>query len=564
MKTNPEGTDRVFGLSARAAAWSATLGILMVLFLLWPYSHWSFENRASILVGLFRTVQDDPEWFFCIFVPFLVGVLVWRKRGELAALPLEGRWEGLAIFVAGLVFYWIGYKVDTSYPGYAAAQLSSAGLIILFGGWRWMRALMFPWIFLLFTWPMFPLEDRISFPLRMLMAKGSAVAINLIGIDVVREGTAIYSAADAAAGLKQGDRFMLDVDAPCAGMRSLFSLIMITVIYAYVSLKGLKQRVILVLCAVPLAMLGNLARMMLLAVGSVWLGVDVAVGRNVDGHQEVSFFHEMAGYAVFAVALGGMFAVAGLLERRGGRKRTSPLRAVQTEQAGTKSGVKARMISACGLAGATLLLCGFIGGPPPLGDPGVVLSLPLRIGNIQGWEGEADQREINGLFEDVKVMRNHYLLPSGANVTLSVVLSGGVKRSLHRPEVCLPAQGWNVVDQVVVQTHDDEGHVQDVKLVRMLRDYAGPDGHPRRMRALNMFFYVGSEGVTTPDYYDHVLKSYVHSLTRNINHRWALVSFYMPYAESEVGGGDPMAELTAVEELREFVGRAAPAIKRAP
>lgn len=555
--------EKIFGWPARNVAWGVTVGLLLVLFLVWPYSHWSFENRASVLVGLFRTVQDDPEWFFCIFVPFLAGFLVWRKRRELAALPMNGSWAGLGILVLGLVCYWIGYKVDTSYPGYAAAQLGSAGLIILFGGWKWMRALMFPWLFLVFTWPMFPLEDRISFPLRMLMAKASAAAINLIGIDVVREGTAIYSAADAAAGLNLGDKFMLDVDAPCAGMRSLFSLIMITVIYAYVSLKGLKQRVILVSCSIPLAMAGNVVRMMLLAVGSVWLGVDVAVGRNVDGHQEVSFFHEMAGYTVFAVALGGMFMVAGLLERRTGKKK-EPAQHLAVEAQGVASHVKMGAIAAGGLASATLFLCGLIGGPPPLGEPGVVETLPLRIGEVQGWEGQADQREINGLAEDVKVMRNHFLLPSGANVTLSVVLSGGVKRSLHRPEVCLPAQGWNVLDQVVVTTGDKEGDAQDVKLVRMLRDFAGPDGHPRRMRALNMFFYVGSEGVTTPDYYDHVFKSYLHSLTRNINHRWALVSFYMPYAESEVGGGDPMAELTAMEELREFVGRASGMVKRLP
>lgn len=551
--------DRILGLPARSFAWAVALAVLALLFLLWPYSHWSFTTRASVLSGLARTVWDDPEWFFCIFVPFLVGWLVWKKRGELAALPLEGSWLGLGIMAAGLGCYWIGYKVDTSYPGYAAAQLIAAGLIVHFGGWKWMRALAFPWLFLVFTWPMYPLEDRISFPLRMMMAKGSSVAINLIGIDVVREGTAIYSAADPAAGLKQGDRFMLDVDAPCAGMRSLFSLVMITVIYAYISLRGFKQRVILVLCAVPLAMLGNLARMILLAVGSVLFGVEIAVGRNIDGHQEMSFYHEMAGYAVFGVALGGMFAIGSLLERRAGRKKKPTPAAAQNDDA---SGVKLKAVAVVALAGITLLLCGFIGGPPPLGAPGVVKALPLRIGEAQGWEGEADQRETNMLAEDVRIMRNHYLLKSGVNVTISVVLSGAERRSLHRPEVCLPAQGWNVLDEMVVDTPDPQHGVQEMKMVRMLRDYAGPDGNPRRLRALNLFFYVGSEGVTTPDYFDHVLKSYLHSLTRNVNHRWALVSFFMPYAESAVGEGDPMAELTAMEELREFAGQAAAAIKQ--
>ncbi len=552
-------TQRLLGMPVRRAVWVVTVAILVLLFLIWPYSSWSFMARNSILVGLAKTVYADPEWMFCIAVPFLVAYIVWRKRTELATLPLEGEWWGLGLLSVGALAYWVGYKVDTSYPGYAAAQLISAGLIILFGGRRWMRALGFAWVFLIFTWPMYPLEDRISFPLRMLMAKTSSVAINLMGINAVREGTAIYSAMDVAAGLKQGAKFMLDVDAPCAGMRSLFALVMITFIYAYLSLRGLWKRVFLVLCSVPLALLGNVVRMMMLAAGSVLWGVDFAVGRNINGEQEISTFHEMAGYTVFAVALGGMFAISGLLERRA-KKKTAPLAPLGDEPLGTAAVVGPRLYAALGVVCLTLTLCGFIGGQPPLGAPGVQEALPLRIGNFQGWQGEADQRELNMLAEDVKIMRNYYILGGGANAMCSVVLSGAERRSLHRPEVCLPAQGWNVIDKSVTTLHSEDNRDVDVMLVRMLRDFAGPDGKARRVRALNVFFYVGSEGVTTPDYYDHVYKSYLHSLTRNINHRWALVSFYMPFSETEVGQDNPMVELGAIEELREFVAKAIPVI----
>ena len=147
--------------------------------------------------------------------------------------------------------------------------------------------------------------------------------------------------------------------------------------------------------------------------------------------------------------------------------------------------------------------------------------------------------------------------PAGGNVACSVVLSGAERRSLHRPEVCLPAQGWNVTGKNIITLTLEDGRRVDAVLVQMLRDYAAPDGKARRIKALNLFFYAGSEGVTTADYYDHVFLSYLHSLTRNLNHRWALVSFYMPYSETEVGYGDPMAELGAMEELRDFAAKAA-------
>jgi hypothetical protein len=298
--------------------------------------------------------------------------------------------------------------------------------------------------------------------------------------------------------------------------------------------------------------------MVLLAAGSQLWGPDFAVGRMVDGVQEISTYHEMAGYAVFAVALLGMFAIASALERR--KRKAKATQDVAAPGLAVMAGgaLTQKALALVGVVVSTLLLCGFVGGQPPLGPPGVVNELPMRVGQTQGWKGEADQREVNLLADDVQILRNYYILPTGGNVACSVVLSGAERRSLHRPEVCLPAQGWNVTDKRAIPVELPDGKQMTVMLVRMLRDFADDQGQLRRVRALNLFFYAGSHGVTTPDYYDHVFLSYLHGLTRNLNHRWALVSFYMPFSETDIGVSDPMGELAAVEQLREFVSQMVP------
>ncbi len=187
--------------------------LLLVLAVLWPYQHWEFASRSSIVMGIVNKAAKDSEWIYCLFVPFIVAGIVWWRRRELERLPLHGSWLGAPVLVAGMIFYWIGYKVDTGYPGFMAVQAVALGLILMLGGKHWLKWLIFPWIFLMFMWPMIPLETRLAFPLRIFTAKVSSGFLNLMGMDVVRDGTGLHSAADAARGLEQGALFKLDVEA---------------------------------------------------------------------------------------------------------------------------------------------------------------------------------------------------------------------------------------------------------------------------------------------------------------------------------------------------------------
>jgi hypothetical protein len=179
-----------------------------------------------------------------------------------------------------------------------------------------MKELLFPYTFLLFAYPFYFLDNLVAFPLRGSMCQLSQGFLNMIGVDTLRVGTALVSAPDYAIGLQQGERFALDIATPCSGIRSLFALMMVSALYAHLTLEKTWQKWALFLLSPALAVAGNFARMLMLTFGTMTLGSAVAIGTE----QNPTTYHLAAGFSVFIVALGGMSVMGWLLQ--GGGKKT--------------------------------------------------------------------------------------------------------------------------------------------------------------------------------------------------------------------------------------------------
>jgi|JI6StandDraft_1071083.scaffolds.fasta_scaffold18019_3 exosortase len=533
--------------------------LLLVLLAAFPYQHWDvIEYRSSILGGILKKARQDSEWWFCLVTPFIVGWLVWRMKKSLVGLPLQGSWLGIPPLVLGMIFYWFGYKADTAYPGYLAAQLITLGLILQLGGTPWLRRLFFPWAFLVFTWPMLPLETMLAVPLRQMTAQASGILLNLIGVPVMREGTGLFSAADPARSLAQGDLFQLDVEEPCSGIRSLFSLMMLAALYGWLSLKTWPARAILFASAIPLAMLGNLVRMVLLALGSLWFGSDFAIGRNIGGHQEMSFYHSMAGFMVFGVALAGMFGIATLLESRLERHSRAST-AAPPPGAAVPARSWLHLGVALGILCGGLAACVLSDSSYQVGPLGLRPEMPGILGPFVSTDQPMTAREKAALAEDVRVERRFYSKPDRA-IIATLVLSGAEKRSLHSPEVCLPAQGWKTGETTQIQL--DLGLEKEISasLMTMYLDQVDAQGRRGRMRALFIYWYHGSDGTTCASDQQHVLRTYSDAFFKDLNHRWSLLTFFVPLATSTSLLDDPYAELAALEDAKAFIRSLVPSM----
>ncbi len=543
----------------RWAALGVSAVLMIVLLGLFPYQHWDFIERSSILGGIVRKAQQDSEWWFCLVTPFIVAWLVSRMRPALTALPLQGSWLGAPVLLLGMVLYGFGYKADTAYPGYAAGQLLLLGLILQLGGVPWLRALFFPWAFFVFTWPMLPLESLMAVPLRMWTAKLSALVLNLIGVPVTQEGTGLHSAADELAGREQGALFQLDVEEPCSGIRSLFSLMMLSALYGWISLKTWPARSILFASAIPLAMLGNLVRMVLLALGCLTFGSDVAIGRNLDGHQEMSFFHSMAGLAVFGVALAGMFGITAWMERTLETRAIPPPRSLPAAVPPRQAQIWVHLAAVLLIVGGGLLYCARMDTAYHVGPLGLQSKMPTLLAGYVSTDQPMTAREKATLAEDVRIDRRFYTKPDRA-ILASIVLGGAEKRSLHSPDVCLPAQGWMVSSSRPITLDLGGGRSVEATLMSMYRDVEDAQGRRARLRALNLFWYVGSDGTTSASYQEHVWRTYRDAFLRNLNHRWSLLTFFVPLKAEAAGLEDPFAEIQALQDTEAFVRELMPSL----
>jgi len=251
----------------------------------WLVSHWSNVSNYS----------HGP------LIPVIALGLVWWKHRELMAAPVRPVSWGAGIVALAMLTYYLGVKGGQERVIVISFILLLYGLALTFGGREVFRVLFFPITFLWLMIPLNFLDQAVGFPLRTFVAIASTALLNWFGILTTRVGTGIYETMPAAFGM-HASVFSFDVADPCSGIRSLMALSTVTAAYAYVTQREQWKRWALFLSAMPLAVLGNMARVTSIGLVAHVYGQELAA----------KTYHECSGYIVFAVALSAM-VVFGLL-----------------------------------------------------------------------------------------------------------------------------------------------------------------------------------------------------------------------------------------------------------
>jgi len=174
------------------------------------------------------------------------------------------------------------------------------------------------------------------------------------------------------------------------------------------------------------------------------------------------------------------------------------------------------------LSGITIGLC-LLTVPPTAGTvAGVVMNLPYRIGDWWGTEGEMAPAEKLALPADTSLVRKSYESASGDNVICSIVLAGAEKRSIHRPEICLPAQGWTIRSSEVVPIPLHSGRVLEAMNLTLSRPQRMADGTEKELLAYYFYWFVG-DGEITPYHWRRIWLTSWDRVAHHVNHRWAYV-----------------------------------------
>ncbi|MGH8335443.1 MAG: exosortase/archaeosortase family protein, partial [Gammaproteobacteria bacterium] len=170
----------------------------------------------------------------------------------------------------------------------------AAGMAVQFRGWRFFRAILFPWAVLFLAIPIPVLIfNKIAFPLQFFASKLASGLLALFGVPVLREGNVIYLPS-----------LTLDVVEACSGLRSLVSLITLAAFYSYLFERRNLLRVLVILSAIPIAVIANGFRIM----GSGMLG------EYWNPDKAEGFFHLFSGWLIFVVSLCLLFLFHSLLQ----------------------------------------------------------------------------------------------------------------------------------------------------------------------------------------------------------------------------------------------------------
>ncbi len=235
--------------------------------------------------------DDHGPW-----MPFVVvGLMIWKRR-TLLEIPKAAWWPGVLGVGLALVIHMIGYLVQQQRLSAVGFFLGLYSVMGCCWGPAWLKASALPFVFFAFCIPIGSLSELVTLPLRMIATQLSVGFCHwFLGMDIVREGTLIFS----------GNRsFQYDVAPACSGIRSVIALLALTMVYAIVSFQSFWQRGILILAAIPLAVAGNVVRLICVIIVAELFGE--AAGKAIE---------QKLGFVTFLVALTGLFLIGRQLNR---------------------------------------------------------------------------------------------------------------------------------------------------------------------------------------------------------------------------------------------------------
>jgi exosortase len=176
--------------------------------------------------------------------------LLWIRRDRGTALKSSPNWWGLPLVALGLGLRYVGASIYFDWLEAVSLLPVLAGFALLLGGtsgWRWC----WPSIaFLFFMVPLpYSLEQALREPLRRIGTHAGTYVLQTLGFAAISEGNVIVI-EDTRVGVEEA----------CSGLRMLMIFFALSTAVALLSKRVLWERVLIVLSAVPIALVANITR----------------------------------------------------------------------------------------------------------------------------------------------------------------------------------------------------------------------------------------------------------------------------------------------------------------
>jgi exosortase D (VPLPA-CTERM-specific) len=379
------------------------------------------------LVHLLADWSTNGEYGHGFLLVPLAVYLAWSRRTDAAApAPILG----IAAVVASVALYLAGTVAAEYFTRRLSALLALAGLTLFFRGTLQLKAWWLPYMMALFTIPLPEVVlNSVTLPLQLFASRVAVSMLQFRHVPATLAGNIIQ--------LPGRDLFVAEA---CSGLRSLSALLGLTLLLAGTQLKRPLSRAVLLALAVPAALLANAFRVFATGFAAYYAGPAVAEGT----------LHDLAGIAVFAVAL-GIVGLAAVALRFVERRRGAPVAVDPGQPSGSTASLTPRL--ALAFAPAAVLLMGAAAAATIEPERSLPLITPLAgfpaqlAGYVASGDRRIDDAVLRVLAPDDYLHRSYGHADGEVGFTLFVAYYGRQLggASIHSPRNCLPGSGWEPV-----------------------------------------------------------------------------------------------------------------------
>ncbi|MFA6217709.1 MAG: exosortase/archaeosortase family protein [Candidatus Omnitrophota bacterium] len=252
---------------------------------------------SPVFFSLYKGRWDTLDYTHAYFILPVSLWLAWRKRDRIKTLLKHHKPSNssisLTLLITGIFMFIFGWKFDYLFITTLSLIPVLSGLVLYLYGMKVTRLLFFPIHYLLLLVPP-PLGilDSITLPMRYGISVVTSFILRSFHFPLTREGLLLSIGGH--------EIFM---GQPCSGFRSLITMASLGLVYVYLSNAKRTDKIILLVSIVPLALIGNLIRVLSLCLVTFYFGEKAGQG----------FFHDASGIIVFIIMTLGLIGIDSFL-----------------------------------------------------------------------------------------------------------------------------------------------------------------------------------------------------------------------------------------------------------
>ncbi len=388
------------------------------------------HRTIGVLLSAWQT-EEYSHGPLLVLIALLWGARVLQENASETPQPSA---SALGLVLLGSLLGLVGQFAANHWIENVSILLSLSGVVGFFLGGRNLKRLAAPLGLLFFAIPLPPtVAPSLTAQMQLLSSDLGVAGLQLLGVSVYQEGNVIDIGSHK-----------LYVAEACSGLRYVFPLLGFGYLVAFHAFRSSFKRAVLILSALPIAILCNGFR-----IAATGLIADAFGLVFVEGP-----LHEIEGFIVFALCLLCFAGIYALLRRwPAGAAREKPA-ARLLPALSRPLWARAPRLSAKAVLGLVLVMllsagCYALSAQrfEPVPQRESFALFPRQLAEWKGSFDELSREERETLLLDDYLLANYKRegIPGAVNLFVAYYASQEQGRSIHSPEICLPGGGWEIV-----------------------------------------------------------------------------------------------------------------------